>query len=205
MIESAAQLFIADGYAATTVEQVASEAGVAVQTVYYTFGTKGQLLSEAVEFTAAGTHDPAPVSERGWMAEALGASSSARALAIAVDHGSDIYNRAAPLWPTVNAAAATDLAVARYWEGVSKGRREGMRRLVAHLSDLGALAGELDVDAGTDIMFAINSHATFQALVVEAGWTLSTFKRWLYSVLAQQLLTVDEAESVAIDGITFFD
>ena len=53
MIDSARELFIADGYAATTMERIAQEAGVAVQTLYYTFRSKGQLLCEVVEATAA--------------------------------------------------------------------------------------------------------------------------------------------------------
>ncbi|MFZ1283261.1 MAG: helix-turn-helix domain-containing protein, partial [Propionicimonas sp.] len=44
MLETARELFIIDGYAATTMERIADRAGVAVQTLYYTFRTKGQLL-----------------------------------------------------------------------------------------------------------------------------------------------------------------
>ena len=41
MLDSARELFIADGYAATTMERIAQEAGVAVQTLYYTFRPRG--------------------------------------------------------------------------------------------------------------------------------------------------------------------
>ena len=68
-------MFVAQDYAATTMEQIAAQAGVAVQTVYYGFGTKGRLLCEVVEVTAAGEDAPAPVAQRPW------ATNSARALA----------------------------------------------------------------------------------------------------------------------------
>jgi AcrR family transcriptional regulator len=201
VIESAARLFAEEGYAVTTTEHVAREAGVAVQTVYYTFGTKGKLLCDAMEFAAAGTHDPSPVSRRTWMVEALGSESASRSLALAVDHGCDIYQRAAPLWPAVNAAAISDAAVAEYWAGVAAGRRTGMRQLVEHISTLSGLSEGLDVDRATDIMFAMNSHAVFQTLVVESGWKLSTFKGWLYSSLHEQLLADTESDPTALEGL----
>lgn len=66
MLDGARDLFLTQGYAATTMEQIAAPAGVAVQTVYYTFGTKGQLLCEVVEVTAAGEDEPVPVAQQSW-------------------------------------------------------------------------------------------------------------------------------------------
>jgi len=205
IIETAAQLFEADGYADTTMERVADEAGVAVQTLYYTFGTKGQLLCETMEFAAAGTHDPVPVQQRPWMTEALSERSAARSLALAIEHGTDVYQRAAPLWPAVNAAAVTDRGVAEYWEGVAAGRRAGMQQLVSHLESLVGLRGGLDGDIATDIMFVVNSHATFQVLVIQSGWELPRFKGWLYSTLAQQLLPADYQDATATQGLSYRD
>ena len=106
MLNSARSLFGERGYAATTVEQIAADAGVAVQTVYYTFRSKGLLLRELVEVTAAGEETVTPVMEREWAREMLSATSGQRVLALAVEHGTAIYERVAPLWPAVVAAAA---------------------------------------------------------------------------------------------------
>lgn len=64
MIDGARELFIEQGYAGTTRQEIAGRAGVAVQTVYYTFKTKGQLLCEVVELTAAGQAPPPPLTRR---------------------------------------------------------------------------------------------------------------------------------------------
>jgi len=203
VIETASRLFTVEGYSATTMDRIAEQAGVAVQTVYYTFGTKGQLLCEAMEFTAAGQHDPTPVVERRWMIEALTTSSARRSLSLIVEHGIDIYERAAPLWPAVNAAALSDPAVYRYWTGVTAGRRVGMARLVARIGELDGLRTGLDADRATDIMFVLNGHSTFQSLVIEAGWALPTFKAWLYSTLVQQLLTPGDPDPSATVDLSF--
>src|SRR5213083_2359267 len=44
ILDAAAMLFVDPGYAATPLTAVAAEAGVAVQTVYAVFGSKGNLL-----------------------------------------------------------------------------------------------------------------------------------------------------------------
>ena len=71
MIGTARELFLAQGWAATTMEQIAQGSGVAVQTVYYTFKTKGHLLAELVNVTAAGNDVPDLPIQRPWAQEML--------------------------------------------------------------------------------------------------------------------------------------
>lgn len=205
IIETSTRLFTTDGYASTTMERIAAQSGVAVQTMYYTFGTKGQVLCEAMEFAGAGEHDAVPVPQRSWMIEALATESPHRSLALGVEHGVDIYTRAAPLWPAVNAAAVADPAVEKYWRGVNSGRRAGMRRLVARIFELDGLQTGLDVETATDIMFVLNGHATFQGLVIEADWILPTYKSWLYSTLVPQLLAPGHPDPFAAKDLSFAD
>ncbi len=187
MLDGARELFVTEGYAATTMERIAEEAGVAVQTLYYTFQTKGKLLCEVVEVTAAGEEDPAPVAQRPWMQEMLTASSGQRVLALGVEHGSDIFERAAPLWPAVTAAYA-DPRVEHYWRDVAANRRAGQGRMVARLAELGALRHGLDPDRATDLVGALFGHDVFRSLVSEAGWSVPDYKAWLFPALVQQLL-----------------
>ena len=205
IIETSTRLFTTDGYASTTMERIAAKSGVAVQTMYYTFGTKGQVLCEAMGFAGAGEHDPVPVPERPWMIEALATKSPHRALALGVEHGVDIYSRAAPLWPAVNAASVVDPAVERYWSGVTSARRAGMRRLVAHILELDGFRTRLDVEKATDIMFVLNGHATFQGLVIDADWNLPAYKAWLYSTLLPQLVAPGDPDPSATRNLSFAD
>jgi TetR/AcrR family transcriptional regulator of autoinduction and epiphytic fitness len=202
MLHSARNLFITEGYAATTMERIAEDAGVAVQTLYYTFRTKGQLLCEVVEVTAAGEPDVVPVGQRPWMQAMLGATSGQRVLALAVEHGVDIFERAAPLWPAVTAAAA-DPHVDRYWRGVTTDRRAGQRRMVARLSDLNALRDGLDPDRATDLVVTLFGHEVFHSLVGEAGWSIAEYKAWLFNTLVQQLLRRPRLTRTAVSDLSF--
>lgn len=203
MLDRARELFVTVGYAATTMEQIASEAEVAVQTLYYTFRTKGQLLREVVETTAAGQDHPPPVAERPWMVQLLSADSGARVLALAVEHGVDIYERVAPLWPAVIAAAAVDPELDRYWQGVTAGRRAGQRRIVARLAELGALRHDLDVNRATDLVVVLFGHDVYRGLVRDAGWTVVAYKAWLFTTLVQQLLQRPRLARGAYSDLSF--
>src|SRR3954451_19259174 len=69
IIDAAASQFVAHGYGATLLDQVAEQAGVAVQTVYFHFGNKRTLLKEARDLAAVGDDDPVPLMERPWVEE----------------------------------------------------------------------------------------------------------------------------------------
>lgn len=66
MVEAAATVFPAHGYAGATISQIAAEAGVAVETVYRSAAGKAGLLEAAVVSALAGGVQRAgvPVEER---------------------------------------------------------------------------------------------------------------------------------------------
>ncbi len=203
MRDSAHDLFVSQGYADTTMKQIAAGAGVAVQTVYYTFKTKGALLCEVMEVTAAGEDDPAPVSQRSWMRETMAATSQQRTIALAVEHATGIYERVAVLWPAINAAAAADPDVDDYWRGVAANRRTGQHALVARIAELGGLRSELDVDRATDLVVVLFGHDVYRGLVQDAGWTVPSYKAWLFTTLVQQLLGRRKPDTRAVRGLSF--
>lgn len=205
MLARARELFVDVGYAATTMDQIAREADVAVQTLYYTFRTKGQLLREVVDTTAAGEEDPLPVPQRPWMRELMSSDSAQRVLALAIEHGTDIYERVAPLWPAVHAAAAADPDVGRYWEGITAGRRAGVRQIVARLAELGAVRDDLNVDRAADLAFVLLGHDVYRGLVREAGWAAAAYKAWLFTTLVRQLLQRTRLAASAYSDLSYAD
>src|SRR4051794_26297375 len=82
--EAAFRLFAANGYAATTMEAIAREAGVAVQTVYFTFHTKPDVLIEAMKVAGGGPERTPNVMARSWIQDVIAAADGAQRLALAV-------------------------------------------------------------------------------------------------------------------------
>jgi TetR/AcrR family transcriptional regulator of autoinduction and epiphytic fitness len=64
IVQASRRLFIERGYTGTTIEQIAVEAGVAVETVYATFGSKRAVLSRLVGASVVGDNEPVPLLER---------------------------------------------------------------------------------------------------------------------------------------------
>jgi AcrR family transcriptional regulator len=189
IIAAAYDLFSTKGYAGTTFRAVAEAAGVAVQTVYFVFHTKVELLEAVTVQAAAAQARPGPVMDRPWAAEALQTGDARRTIALAVEYGVDIYARVGPIARVMRMAAMSDPDVDAVWTRISVDRKQGMHRLVQHIAELGALAQGLTVERGTDILHALNGHDTYIELVGQAGWDLVEYKRWLYQLLCSQLLT----------------
>ena len=64
IVEAARGLFTERGYAGTTIEAIASGAGVAAETVYAGFGSKRAVLQRLVTVSVVGDAEPIPMIDR---------------------------------------------------------------------------------------------------------------------------------------------
>ncbi|MDQ3641393.1 MAG: TetR/AcrR family transcriptional regulator, partial [Actinomycetota bacterium] len=64
MVEAARLLFVRDGYASTTIHALAEEAGVAVQTIYASFGSKREVLKELFDTSVVGDDEQVALADR---------------------------------------------------------------------------------------------------------------------------------------------
>jgi len=111
IVESAARLFVEQGYAPTTVGQIARESGVAVQTIYNAVGSKRDLLIRVLDFAAAG--DRAPRTVPSFMQEQAEAEPDPRkVIALLVDFWRGGLQRTAPIFEVIRQAAALDPDIA---------------------------------------------------------------------------------------------
>jgi AcrR family transcriptional regulator len=187
MMRAAYELFCRDGYAATTMNDVARAAGVAVQTVYFTFHTKAELLQAVFELAVLGEGEPVPPQQRPWFVELRRARAGRRVLRLMVEGAAEIMVRAAPLVNVVRALPATDDAVAVY-RHTERLRRDGYREVIEVLAADGRLRADLDVERATDILFVVNGPEMFFEMTSSCGWSVDEWVSWCSEVLAQQLL-----------------
>src|SRR4030081_541371 len=64
IVEAGRRLFLDRGYAATRMAEVAHEAGVSMETVYTSLGTKPALMRHLLEIALSGSDEPIPAMER---------------------------------------------------------------------------------------------------------------------------------------------
>jgi AcrR family transcriptional regulator len=188
MTDAAYTLFCQRGYGAATMTDIAEEAGVAVQTLYFTFHTKAELLKETLDVAVAGDDDPIPIFERPWMKELEAEIDPRRRLELIAEHGGAILRRVAPLKAAVEAVAAFDGDAAAVWQENEAQRRRGQGRYVELFAASGDLLDTMPVERATDVVVVLMSHRVYQDLTAGCGWSHEEWKKWIVETLADQLL-----------------
>ena len=200
ILAAAYELFCARGYAGTTMEAIARQSGVAVQTMYFTFHTKAALLEEVEGAAVVGfetwkppstplsTGDPAQLRAfHTWFGPFEAAKTAHEALEIFLDGGVEIMERAGPLVSTIREAIGDPDARAVYELGEVR-RADAYQAVVRVLGKKPpGLRQGLTVRRATDVLFTVFSEETYQMLR-RRGWKQREVHAWLLDVLGQQLL-----------------
>jgi AcrR family transcriptional regulator len=182
---AAHQLFSTQGYLATSIDDIASAAGVARPTVFSAVGPKPVILKMVVDQAMVGDDAMVPVAGRPWFKEAFEATDPVRSIQLHARNVTWITHRAGPLLKAVETAAAVDPDAARLWEQHQEQRRTGMRGFVASLATKTTL--RCDQATATDMLWALIPDA-YVRLVQQSGWSDEKFQAWLADVLEHVLL-----------------
>lgn len=179
ILTAARQLFTEQGYAATTVAEVAVEAGVAVDTVYAAVGPKPVLFRLLLETAISGQDEAVPPEERDYVRR-IKAQPRARAkIEIYAAAVRAIAERQGPLHVVLRDAAAQAPELARIRDEIASRRAKNMRLLARDFVASGDMRPDLDIDQIADVVWSMNSAEFYQLLVQERGWAPDQFERWL--------------------------
>lgn len=186
--EAAALLFTRNGYTATTMQAIATEAGVHVQTIYLAYGTKPALLAASAARLVAGDEDPeTPPAERNWAREVAHARDPHAKLVRYVQQIADVAPRITALVDVLRTTAPAEPEVSAFLDEMERGRREGARQLLGLGVARGTWGPGLTPDQVADITFAIASPDTLRALTARCGWSLTEAQKLIVDVLEHQL------------------
>ena len=189
IVDAAAEQFVERGYGATLLDQVAEQAGVAVQTVYFHFGNKPTLLKHVMDIAAVGDDEPVPLLERPWVLEMRTATDPRRIIELWVAGGSEILQRIAPMMRVMRGAAGTDPDLAAQWRTNQEQTRTAYGMLADLLATRDALRPELDAEVARDIAFTIGGIDTYLTFTDVCGWTPEQWERRTVEILVAALLT----------------
>jgi AcrR family transcriptional regulator len=188
MLDAAIACFTTAGYDGTTMAAIAERAGVAVQTLYFTFHTKAQLLQQTLARAVLGDGPPVPPPQTEWY-KAMQAQEAIRpALEHLIGGVTQIMERVAPLRPLFEAAAA-EPGVTEVWANAERLRLEGYRAIIELLATKQPLAAGRTPDSATDVLFVLLGPDTFRAFTHGRGWPLEHWKAWVTATLERDLFT----------------
>ena len=187
IVEAAARLFAGHGYHATSIGRIASEAGVAVQTIYNSVGYKRDILSRVLDFAAAGERAPVPVPQ--FMREdAEREPDPRRILAQLVEFWRDALRRTAPVFRIIRDAAAADPEVAALERARTAQRLSNYGHAAQLLAQRNALQSGLTIEQAAAAIFAIGHPEPYRALVLDGNWTDDDWAVWVQAALEATLL-----------------
>jgi AcrR family transcriptional regulator len=175
MIDAAAGLFSSVGFAATTMEAVAKGSGMSVQSVYFAFHSKANLL-QATLYRAV-PPSPSRVTEQ----------DPDLALVLLVEDAVRALDASGALALAAATAAPGDPAVAAVWGLVERQRARAATDLVGQLRERRPLAAGVTVRRASDVVYAMLSPQLHALLVQERGWSSRRYAGWCADAIGRAL------------------
>jgi TetR/AcrR family transcriptional regulator, regulator of autoinduction and epiphytic fitness len=188
IVDAAAQLFLREGYSATSINAIAREAGVAVPTVYASLRSKANILRAVVELTVRGDDESTPLASRAaWHQIERQRDPHEQLRAFARLHR-QIADREAALFAQLDAAAGGDPEATQLLAEHEELRHQTQSRLAETLERRDQLKPGLTTREAADSIWTLASERTYLALVRDRRWTPANYERWLVGQLAAALL-----------------
>jgi AcrR family transcriptional regulator len=182
IVAAARRLFAERGYAATSMSDIAAEAGVAVQTIYASCGSKRELVLALLD--AIDEQADLPV-----LAAQIEASERPReVLALSVRLVRQFQERCGDIIAALISAAAVEPDAAAAVEEGRRRHREGCARSADKIASLGGLRKDVNVAQAAALLSTLTWHSNWMQLVAEHGFSFDDCEDSLRTALTRALL-----------------
>jgi AcrR family transcriptional regulator len=202
IVAAATELFVAQGFAATTVDAVAERAGVSRKTVFASIGSKSALLKLAWDHALAGDDEPVPMSQRPAVRAIVAERDPRRLVSMWTDLVLDVGARAMSIGTVVLAAADVDPEARALRDAIRRESLDGATAFVTHLAETGGLRVGLSVARAADACWALVNSLMQHLLTTERGWSTAEYGEWLARVVSTTLLDADESPAQPPPGVS---
>lgn len=183
-LESAREHFVTEGFVATTMGSIASDAGVSVESLYKWFGSKAGLLRSLWDLSLAGS---GPVHAERRSDAASAAAEDARAIIRSWSRlAAEVGALADPVHRVVESAAHVDPAAAELFDLIEAERSARMAHNAAYLAEGGYLREDVTPDRARQVLLLYTT--LYSRLVVENGWSPEEFSDFVERGLTAHLL-----------------
>ena len=188
IVTAAHDLFLAQGYAATTIDGIAQAAHVSRRTVFNSVGGKAALLKLALDWAVAGDDEPIAMADRPAVKAIQAEPDPRKALMLWVQTVAGVSARSSPIGEVLIAAADVDPAAAELLAEASRNRLFGATSFIWYLASLDGLATGMTEQRAADLCWALMDGHLYRLLVIQRGWSAAEFTRWLSGSLTAALL-----------------
>jgi AcrR family transcriptional regulator len=186
ILEAAGDLFVSNGYARTTVRDIAEGANVADDTVYAVFGTKARVLTALIDRRLAPAEGVHSVLERPEAQAVRDESDQRRQVHLFARDMATVSARVRPVYEILRTAAAVEPQLGAIHAEMDGHRLRNMREAARWIAARGAL--RVDVERAGEIIWALASPDVARMLCDGRNWTLDQYAEWLEDALVRILL-----------------
>jgi AcrR family transcriptional regulator len=195
VIAAATRLFAQQGYAATSIEEIAAASGVSRATVFTSVGGKPKILKTALDVAIVGDDQAISLPERP-RSKAIRAEPDPRKyLALYAELVTEMDGRVASIHEALRGAAGVDPDARALWESHLAQHRQGAANVISDLIQKGGIRPGLDVEAAADIVWLLGP-GTYHMLVNRRGWSPDRFRAWLTETFISQLLPAEHSATL---------
>jgi AcrR family transcriptional regulator len=187
MIEAARDLFLEQGYGATSMEQIAQRAGTSAQTVYAAFGNKPGVLRRVIDVSVGGDDADVKVLDRPELAVMLEHPDLHERIEVIARLATEAHRRSGELICLVERVSGADPAVAELAADLRSQLRIDTARIVDAIP-MERLRSGLRREQLIDSTLLLGSALGWHSLVVEHGWSDEEYADWLTDALMHNLL-----------------
>ncbi len=180
IVDTSCELFLQQGYGATTIEAIADRAGVSVSTVYAIFKNKRGILRSIREAWHRKSE------QHNIYQQALEQVDAACRFELAAHATRRQWETGASMIDIYKSAAAIDGEAAAELDQALQGRREALDRFIAASAHM--FRRDLTQEKAAAIYCALTQAEVYQELVERGGWSPDDYESWLAGTLKQQLL-----------------
>ena len=174
IVTAAHDLFLAQGFGATTIDGIAEAAHVSRRTVFNSVGGKVALLKLALDWAIVGDDEPIALADRPAIKAILAESDPRKALMLWVQTVADVAARTSPLGEVLIAAADIDPAAAQMLAEASRNRMLGATIFIRYLASLHGLAVGMTEQRAADLCWALTDGHLYRLLVAQRTGAPST-------------------------------
>jgi AcrR family transcriptional regulator len=182
ILRAARRLFADRGYSATSMADIAREAGIAVQTIYASCGPKRDLVLALVD-TIDDEAEVAALARR-----LAGSNEPAEIISLGVRVTRQLNERCGDIISALLSAAPIEPDAAAAAEEGKRRHRDGTARTAHKLHALGALRDGLTDDDAAALLATLTWRPVYAQLTQEHNWTYDHCEQWITSVLVSSLL-----------------
>lgn len=200
VVEVATELFVEQGYPATTISQIAQRSDTPEATLYRLFGSKRGVLKEVLDVAIGGDDEQVEYQQRPRVQAAFAADDPGELLDAFAGLTRQVLHRSAPILNVLLSSAGVDAEAAEMLAAIRRQRHSGQSRIVGAVVRSGHLRDGLTQAAASDIVYALMSPEVFHIFTVERRWSEARYERWLAAALRAQLLDVTDARGAPIVG-----